>query len=178
MAPNRRREKAQPGSASNSTHSPPYQRAVGLTTVAGPTGRFRCGVTTIASSRSSTTAQSGGNANGTDYIIAHATRDPAAAQPKDSTTFGPDTRRDTASSWRRPQTGPNQVTGYDAQYQLTGTGTRDCEYAAVSELYAQYQLTGERRLAPPGTTRCGVAQPGGNATHGYQREQSTTDDYY
>ena len=69
----------------------------GLTTSVDTTGRFQRGVTTIASSRSSRTAQSGGFAAGSEHTNAYAAGDTAATQSENHTTNGVDTRADQGS---------------------------------------------------------------------------------
>ena len=137
----------------------------GLTTVAGATGRFRCGVTTIASSRISTTAKSGGNATSTEYTIAHAARDHAEAQPEDYTTFGVDTHTNQGRGCYlqdAAETQPGELATCAAPNR-----TKPSKWVRhpVPAHWAPCSVPAhwERHAAPPGTSRPGEAQPGGDA---------------
>ena len=63
----------------------------GLTADADATGWFRCGITTIANSRSSTTTQPGDDTASAENAIAQAKQDPATIQPDANATHGLDT---------------------------------------------------------------------------------------
>ena len=66
----------------------------GLTTGADTCGWFRRVATTIASSRSSHTAQPGGYAAGSEHTSAHAAGDATTTQPDANATHGVDTHID------------------------------------------------------------------------------------
>ena len=62
-----------------------------LTAGADATGQFRCGIATLASSKSSITTQSGDDTASAEHTIAQAERDPATIQPVANATHGLDT---------------------------------------------------------------------------------------
>ena len=148
MAPKRRMEEAHPRGASIPMHSPPDQRTVGSPQALTATGRFRCGIATLASSKSSITTQSGDDTASAEHTIAQAERDPATIQPVANATHGLDhllQPRTTASLAQHRRDTAKRIHNLlhpSSQSYILNTG-KGKEEEMVAESLAHYQQIGE-----------------------------------